>query len=654
MSDLATNAPGATRPSLTPERYSAIFSSMAEGVVIQNIAGQIEVCNAIAERILGLTADQIAGRTSVDPRWRAVHEDGSPFPGEDHPAMVTLRTGTPLSNVIMGVHKPGGELTWLSINSALVEQPGAPRSVATTFSDITERRNAEVALQQANAAVARAEQHYRLLFNSVGDAIVLFRLDATGLPGSILEANDNASRLLGYTRDELKAMPLLAIVPPDEHPTDPDLVRHRLSQHGVLREANLLARDGRRIPVEIVTHLVAMDGQPTLISSLRDISPRKDAERKIQALSEGAIEGIFHTGLDGRMISANPALARMLGYRSAQELVSTITDMGAQVWLSPAERRQAIHSASDDGVLRGWECQFRRRDGTLTWVSVSCREVMNERGEPEYEGFIEDISLRKHAEEERLLLESRLAQSQKLQAVGQLAAGISHEFNNILMIISAYCDLLLTHDDLADFARKYATIMKDASGRAANLTHQLLAFARKQTFYPAVLDLDTEIRNFVPLLQPLIGEEIAIHIQTDPALAKVAADPDQLQQLLLNLALNSRDAMPGGGDLQISASNITLGPDAAAALDPEAVPGPYVLLRVTDTGCGMEEAIRLRAFEPFFTTKDVGEGTGLGLASVYGIVRQSNGWAEIHSEPNLGTIVRIYLPAAPSTPSFPS
>jgi nitrogen-specific signal transduction histidine kinase len=247
-------------------------------------------------------------------------------------------------------------------------------------------------------------------------------------------------------------------------------------------------------------------------------------------------------------------------------------------------------------------------------------------------------------EGEKAKLEDQLRQAQKLESVGRLAGGVAHDFNNLLTVINGYSGFLLKRLAAGDPLRAYADEIGIAGERAAGLTRQLLAFSRKQVIEPRVIDLNAAIRESAPMLQRLIGEDIALETRLEGGLGQVMADPDQIHRVIMNLAVNARDAMAGGGTLDIETKNVEIGQAGSASMQPAATPGRYVLMTVTDNGHGMDETVRRQVFEPFFTTKEVGKGTGLGLSTVYGIVRQSGGWIDVSSEVGVGTSFEVYLP----------
>jgi PAS domain S-box-containing protein len=366
------------------------------------------------------------------------------------------------------------------------------------------------------------------------------------------------------------------------------------------------------------------------------------SEERYRGIFDNAIEGFFLSSLDGRFLTVNPAMAGLLGYDSPSDLMEHVTDIRRQIYLRPEDRDQVI-----DALVEGWavvrrEVQFRRKDGQTIWVSLNDSLVRDSTGKPRHiEGFIYDISDRKKAEEALRQSEERFQQAQKMEAVGRLAGGIAHDFNNLLTVISGYADFLA--GKVGAGARKDVEEIQHAAYRATTLTSQLLAFSRRQILQPRVMTLGSLIVAMQGMLQRLIGEDITLVIRPGKDEWPVLADPGRIEQVVMNLAVNARDAMPRGGVLTIETSPVVLD-EAYSPLRPETREGEYVLLAVSDTGFGMDKAVLTHIFEPFFTTKEKGKGTGLGLASVYGIVKQSNGFVFCYSEKGKGTTFRIYLP----------
>jgi two-component system cell cycle sensor histidine kinase/response regulator CckA len=370
------------------------------------------------------------------------------------------------------------------------------------------------------------------------------------------------------------------------------------------------------------------------------------SEASYRSLIEGAAYGIYRSDIKGRLLEVNPALVEMLGYDSEAELLSR--NLAADVYADPAERARLIAQHEKQDRFQGVEVNWKRKDGCVLAVRLTGRPVLDAQGVLEYfEGIVENVA-------ERRALEDQLRQSQKMEAVGQLAGGIAHDFNNLLEVIMGYSDLLVESLPPENPHRRQAEEIYKAGKRAAGLTRQLLAFSRKQVLQPRVLDLNAIVTDLTKLLRRTIGEHIEFSARLSPVLARVKADPNQIEQILMNLAVNARDAMPQGGSLALETSNVTVD-EAFAQQHTGLRPGDYVLLTVADTGSGMDLKVQARVFEPFFTTKEKGKGTGLGLATVYGIVKQSEGYIAVQSAPGQGTRFRIYLPRVeePATPAPP-
>ena len=372
----------------------------------------------------------------------------------------------------------------------------------------------------------------------------------------------------------------------------------------------------------------------TAIDHARQRAAARAAERRYHELFDGAPVGLIRCLPDGRILAANAATARITGFPSVAALLdANVADLYAEV----SDRARVIGALERGETLQDLEIQGRRRDGVLIWVSVNVRPVKDAAGVTRhYEWSLADIT-------ERRQLESQLRQAQKMEAVGLLAGGVAHDFNNLLTVIGGRCYLMLDKLGPDDALRREVELVRGAAERAARLTHQLLAFSRKQVLEPRVLDLNETVTGIEPLLRRLIGEHIEISVTRGAGLGRVKADAGQLEQVILNLAVNARDAMPQGGRLVLETANVTLD-ERAARRAHDLAPGSYVVLSVTDSGHGMDEATRAQIFEPFFTTKEVGKGTGLGLATVYGIVKQSGGFIEVESEPGRGASFKVYLP----------
>ncbi|HKC09070.1 MAG TPA: PAS domain S-box protein [Methylomirabilota bacterium] len=372
----------------------------------------------------------------------------------------------------------------------------------------------------------------------------------------------------------------------------------------------------------------------------------RDARDFLQSITENSPDAIITTDREGRVTYFSRGAETMFGYR-AEEMIGT-----SVVELYPGGREEARsvkRRVEQDGLLRNYESAFLAKDGRRVEISASISVLRDTSGAAVGTlGLLKDIA-------ERRQLEEQLRQSQKMDAVGRLAGGIAHDFNNLLTVIAGRAQMILARLRPEEPIHRDATLVRTTADRAAALTQQLLAFSRKQVLQPQVLDLNAVMTAMEPMLSRLIGEDIELAVVPTKGLDRVKADPGQIEQVIVNLVVNSRDAMPQGGRLTIETANVEL--DEAYARRHVAVPaGQYVMLAVSDNGAGMDEATCSRVFEPFFTTKEQGKGTGLGLATVYGIVKQSGGDIRLYSEVGAGTTFKIYLPrvaelVAPADPA---
>jgi two-component system cell cycle sensor histidine kinase/response regulator CckA len=367
------------------------------------------------------------------------------------------------------------------------------------------------------------------------------------------------------------------------------------------------------------------------------------SENKYRELFEHSPYGIYLSAIDGTLLEVNSALVTMLGYDSPQELLSQ--DFSAHIFQDPKERAEARKRCEQNGAVDVVQVNFRRKDGETIVVRLNGRPIRNGDGEALcFEVIVEDIT-------ERQKLERQFLQAQKMEAVGRLAGGVAHDFNNVLGVILGYAELLKPTLSSDQPRSRQVDEIEKAGKRAALLTKQLLAFSRQQVIQPAVLNLNSVVVEMELMLRRLIGEDVDLTIVKDPLLGCVRMDRSQVEQIVMNLAVNARDAMVQGGTLVISTGNTELD-DAYARQHSFATPGRYVSLSVSDDGCGIPKEVQAHIFEPFFTTKRLGEGTGLGLSTVYGIVKQSEGYISVYSEVGSGTTFKIYLPRIDARPEI--
>ncbi len=359
------------------------------------------------------------------------------------------------------------------------------------------------------------------------------------------------------------------------------------------------------------------------------------SEARYRSLVQSSVYGIYRSSLEGQFLDVNPALITMLGYTSAEEVL--LLDPEKDVFALSQEHARAIEDFRRSGRLDGIEVKWKRKDGNVITVRISGRAVSSA-DEPAdvLEAIAEDVT-------ERRALEDQFRQAQKMEAVGRLAGGVAHDFNNLLMVISGYAEVILAKLPLDHPLHEKGRAIQQAADRATTLTRQLLAFSRKQLLELKVVDVNAIVQDMERLVRPLIGENVELITSLSPQAAHTRADAGQLEQVLMNLVVNAKDAMPGGGKLTIHTQNIFI--DDSHRPEQQFIrPGNYVTLSVSDTGMGMDKETQSRIFEPFFTTKEKGKGTGLGLSTVYGIVKQSGGYVMVQSEQGRGTAFHIYLP----------
>lgn len=520
------------------------------------------------------------------------------------------------------------------------EDPAAGHVV--TVHDITERKRAEVEL-------LREKQFTEKLLESLPG--IFFLYDSTCHLKRWNKAHETA---MGFTADELRDWYI-----PDWHETPQDAAIGMALVKSVLEtgvagsfETTLINKEGRFVPYLIsVTRLITPDGSFMMGIGI-DITQRKQIEeerRRLTAILDSTSDVVVMSNPAGGLFYLNAAGRRVLAWDQTSPLDSHDLNELYPTWAYNLLRDEALPAVHRTGSWQG-ETAILGAGGREIPVSQLLMAHRATDGQIEhYSSIMRDITERKRAEEARAKLEAQLHQSQKMEAIGQLAGGVAHDFNNILTAVFGQVDLAVrtieaqhaTAHNVLDSLRQ----IERSAQRASALTRQLLAFSRRQVVQPEVLDLNTTLRDLEKMLRRLLTEDITLEENLAPDLATIKADAGQLEQIIINLAVNARDAMPNGGQLTITTGNATLD-DAYAALRTEVRPGPYVVLAVSDTGCGMDRSTLEHVFEPFFTTKPVGQGTGLGLSTVYGIVKQAGGHVTVYSEPGRGSTFRVYLPAA--------
>jgi PAS domain S-box-containing protein len=533
-----------------------------------------------------------------------------------------------------------GTVAWVNVNMTVIrDAAGEPTRTVATIEDITERR-------QAGRSLLASESRYRRLFEAARDGILF--LDAK--TGMTLDVNPYLVELLGFAREQFLAKRIWELGPFEEIFANEDAFRRILEERDVRYEDKpLKSADGRRIAVEFASSVYHVDLQTVIQCHVRDISTRQRAEealrsadQRMRRLAESDIIGIVTADAAGQITEANDYYLRLTGC-SREELASGRIDWRA---LTPPEWLHADEHALDElrerGTCTAYEKEYVRRDGTR--VPVLLVDAVLPGPEEQLVALVLDLTERKRAEEARDKLQTQLVQAGKMEAVGSLAGGVAHDFNNMLTVVKGCAEMAMEKLPPADPARIEVAEILAAADRSEALVRQLLAFARKQTIAPKVLDLNAAIAPMLSMLRRLIGEDVELTWKPGANLESVKLDPSQIGQLLANLVINARDAVAGVGRVAIETA-ATRSDETECTLRPYFVPGTYVVLRVSDDGCGMDEKVRAQIFEPFFSTKPRGQGTGLGLATVYGIVKQNGGFIDVYSEPGQGATFAIYLPA---------
>lgn len=489
--------------------------------------------------------------------------------------------------------------------------------------------------KQIELALRASELSYRRLFEAAQDGILI--LDAE--TGHVQDANPFLTKLLGIPLHEMVGK-TVADLSPFKDVVSNQLMLERLQQNGYIRyeDLPLETSDGRKIAVEFVSNVYQAGDVKVIQCNIRDITARKKAEdtnTRLAMAVEQASETILITDTHGRILYVNPAFEKTTGYTCTEALGQNPR------FLKSGSQDDAFYRELWATLERGdrWEGHFinRRKNATFYEEDATITPLRDSAG-----AIINYVAIKRDVTRE-VELEAQFRQAQKMEAIGQLAGGVAHDFNNLLAVIQMQADLLQYGGGLSQAQSESTREILTCVERAADLTRQLLLFSRREVFQPGTLDLNEAIHSTNNMLKRVIREDVEMQFRLVPGPLMLLADRGMLNQVLLNLAVNARDAMPNGGRLLIETSTADFD-ELAVAQSPKARLGSYVCLSVSDSGCGIPPDIMPHIFEPFFTTKAIGKGTGLGLATVFGIVQQHQGWINVYTEAGRGTMFRIYLP----------
>jgi PAS domain S-box-containing protein len=597
-------------------------------VTVTDLQGKITSVSRAAVRLYGYeSADELIGKSTIDtvsPEDRAKAKEE---------LNRILEEGS-LCNVDIRLLKKDGTVFLGEFNSGVVRtHDGEPHSIVAVVRDITSQRAMEEALRSS-------EEKFRDLVENMNDAI--YRL---GIDGSIDYASPAIESIIGYSPSELLGTKISDYIHPEDVERAAAAMKSVLDGRLSPKEVRVITRSGEEKWVRVSSRSVTVEGVPVgLQGVLTDITERKRAEKEAGFLASVIAklkDGCIVTDLDYEIVYVNEAAQELFGY-TREELIGKTPDVLNAEPMAESVQREIYETVSNGGV---WESAIRnkRKDGSIFINQFAVSPLEDENGRVKYYiGIQRDVT-------EKTRLELELKQAQKMEAVGTMAGGIAHDFNNLLTAILGYSELLMAECEPGSIVRKDVEEIDKTARRAAALTKRLLAFSKGQMVQVAPVDINGVVTGLEKMLRRLIGEDVELRTNLAEGLPKVDADAGQIEQVVVNLALNARDAMPDGGSLTVGTEAVTLEQDECASR-PEARPGEWACLKIADTGHGMEAKVADRIFEPFYTTKEVGKGTGLGLSVVFGIIKAHHGWIEVDSEPSAGSEFRIFIPLSAGKP----
>ncbi len=594
------------------QEWQTTFDAVGDAIFVLDAEQRVLRANRAAEAAFSCPRSEMIGKRCCE----IVHGTAAPIPEcPFHP----MRTSRQRERLEMQL----GERWFVLTTDPLLNEAGQLTGAVHIARDITEGKYAE-------AALAEGSQYLQAVLDSINDAVFVDDADT----GEILDVNRGMCELYGYSREEALRVSIGELSlgePPYSQAEALNWLRKTRELGPQTFEWVARHRDGHTFWVEVSTRFVVIAGHNRFVVIVRDISERKRAEERIRQSEEtyrnlfhNAQVGLFRTRIeDGKILECNEQLARMFGYDSREEFIAEYVT--SPNYVDPGTRERMVEMIRRDGFVAGFEARFFRKDRSMFWARFSARLYPEEGW---IEGVAEDITAHKLAEQEKEALQSQLLQAQKMEAIGRLAGGVAHDFNNLLQAMTTAVYALRLR--CPDAATAQATAELDRYiQRGADLTRQLLLSSRRALPQMQPCDINQVVRRAEGLLRRLLPENISVHTQLAQGEVWVDGDPAQVEQVLMNLAVNARDAMAEGGRLGLRTGQVGEG---------------EVFIDVEDSGIGIPPELRERIFEPFFTTKDQGSGTGLGLAVVHGIVTQHGGRVEVESEPGHGSRFRVVLP----------
>lgn len=608
-------------------RFRSIFEDAAIPMAVQDPDGYYLRVNQALCELLGRSEEELIGLSYRDITHEEHLEQDKALDGQMLDGLIRFYKGQEKRYR----HKDGHAI-WVLVSASLVRDPdGEPLYRVVQAQDISAHKRAE-------ESIRRERDFSEAILDSLPGVFYLYDEERR-----FMRWNKNFTQVTGYSDAEMVERSPLDFFEGADKESVARRIEEVFRQGAASVEADFVAKDGRRTPYYFTGLRVLLDGKVCLLGVGIDISERKQAEEAIKeretrfrATFEQAAVGIAHVRPDGRWLRVNQKLCDIVGYAREELLELTFQDITHADDLD-ADLENVRQILAGEIETYSMEKRYLRKDGSIIWIDLTISLVREPSGEPDYFiAVIQDITEAKRMEEQYY-------QAQKMEAVGQLTAGVAHDFNNLLTAINGFAELMKLELPPGATQQESLDRILHSGRRATDLVRQLLAFSRKQIIQPQVLNLNTSVASMCKLLKRIIGEDITLTTSLAPELWWVKADPTQLEQVIVNLAVNARDAMPEGGQLTLETANARLDDDYVAH-HLEAQAGEHVLLAISDTGWGMSPEVKAHIFEPFFTTKEQGKGTGLGLAMVYGIVTQNGGHIWVDSEPGAGTTFKIYLP----------